>query len=59
MSDNGSKPETLSRIAQVTATLTKLNSIWRDNTISLATKVKLMRSLAISVSPGIGDLKCP
>ena len=35
VSDDGSKPEVLSRIAQVTAALTKLKPIWRDNTISL------------------------
>ena len=35
VSDDGSKPEVLSRIAQATAALTKLKPIWRDNTISL------------------------
>ena len=35
VSDNGSKPEVLSRIAQATAALTKLKPIWSDNTISL------------------------
>ena len=49
VSDDGSKPEVLSRIAQTTAALTKLKSIWRDNNISLGSKVKLMRSLVISV----------
>ena len=34
-----------SRIAQATATLIKLNSIWRYNCISLGSKVKLLRSL--------------
>ena len=51
VSDDGSKPEGLSRIAQATAALTKLKSIWRDNNISLGSlgsKVKLMRSLVIS-----------
>ena len=47
--DDGSKPEVLSRIAQATAALTKLKPIWRDNNISLGSKVKLMRSLAISI----------
>ena len=42
VSDNGSKPEVLSRIAQATAALTKLKPIWRDNNISLGPKVKLM-----------------
>ena len=49
VSDNGSKPEVLSRIAQATAALTKLKPIWRDNNISLGSKMKLMRSLAISI----------
>ena len=49
VSDNGSKPEVLSRIAQATAALTKLKPIWRDNNISLGSKVKLMRSLVISI----------
>ena len=48
-SDDGSKPEILSRIAQATAALTKLKNIWRDNKISLGSKVKLMRSLVISI----------
>ena len=45
VSDNGSKP----RIAQATAALTKLKPIWRDNNLSLGSKVKLMCSLVISV----------
>ena len=47
--DRSSKPEILSQIAQATAALTKLKPIWRDNTISLGSKVKLMRSLVISI----------
>ena len=46
--DDGSKPEVLSRIAQATAALTKLKPIWSDNK-SLGSKVKLMRSLVISI----------
>ena len=42
VSDDGSKAETLSRIEQATAALTKLKPIWRDNNISLGSKVKLM-----------------
>ena len=49
VSDDGSKPEVLSRIAQATAALTKLKPIWRDNNISLGSKVKLIRSLVISI----------
>ena len=46
VSDDGSKPEILSRIAQATAALTKLKPIWRDNNISLGSKVKLMSPLS-------------
>ena len=49
VSDDGSKPEVLSRIAQSTAALTKLKPIWRDNNISLGSKAKLMRSFLISI----------
>ena len=49
VSDDGSKPDVLSRIAQATAALTKLNPIWRDNNISLGPKVKLIRSIVISI----------
>ena len=49
VSDEGSKPEVLSRIAQTAAALTKLKPIWRDNNISLGSKVKMMRSLVISI----------
>ena len=49
VSDDGSKPEVLSRIAQATAALTNLKPIWRDSNISFGSKAKLMRSLAISI----------
>ena len=49
VSDDGSRPESLSRMAQATAALTKLKPIWTDNNISLGSKVKLMRSLVISI----------
>ena len=49
VSNDGSKPEVLSRIAQATTTLTKLKPIWRDNNISFGSKVNLMRSLVISI----------
>ena len=47
--DDGSKPKILSRIAQATAALTKLKPVLKDNNISLGSKVKLMRSLVISI----------
>ena len=49
VSDDGSKSEVLLRIAQATAALTKLKPIWRNNNISFGSKVKLMRSLVVSI----------
>ena len=51
VSEGGSKPEILSRIAQATTDLSKLKPIWRDNNISLGSKVKLMCSLVIFIFP--------
>ena len=48
ISNEGSKPEILSRIAQITAALSRLKIIWRDKNISLASKVKLMSTLILS-----------
>ena len=48
ISNEGSKPEILSRIAQTTAALSRLKIIWRDKNISLASKVKMMRTLILS-----------
>ena len=48
ISNEGSKPEILSRIAQTTAALSRLKIIWMDKNISLASKVKLMRMLILS-----------
>ena len=36
MTDEGSKPEILSRIAQTTAALTRLKPVWNDRSISLS-----------------------
>ena len=37
--DEGSKPEILSRIAQTTAELTRLKPVWIDKSISLSSKI--------------------
>ena len=50
ITDEGSKPEILSRIAQTTAALTRLKLIWNDRSISLSSKIQLMRSLVTSIS---------
>ena len=49
VTDEGSKPEILSRIAQATAALTRLKSVWNDRSISLSSKIRLMRSLVTSI----------
>ena len=47
--DEGLKPEILSRTAQTTATLTRLKTVWNDRSISLSSKIRLMRSLVTSI----------
>ena len=48
ITDKGSKPEILSRIALTTAALTRLKPVWIDTSISLSSKIRLMRSLVTS-----------
>ena len=49
VTSEGTKPEILSRIAQTTAALTRLKPVWNDKSISLSSKVRLMRSLVTSI----------
>ena len=49
ITDEGSKPEILSRIAQATAALTRLKPVCIDKSISLSSKIRLMRSLVTSI----------
>ena len=49
ITDEGSKPEILSRITQTTAALTRLKPVWNDRSISLSSKIQLMRSLVTSI----------
>ena len=49
ITDEGSKPEILSKIAQTIAALTRLKPIWNDRSISLSSKIRLMRSLVTSI----------
>ena len=49
ITDEGSKPEILSGIAQTTAALTRLKPVWNDRSISLRSKIRLMRSLVASI----------
>ena len=39
ITDEGSKPWILSRIAQTTAALTRLKPVWNDKSISLSSKI--------------------
>ena len=47
--DEGSKSKILSRIAQTTAALTRLKPVWNDRSISLSSKIRLLRSLVTSI----------
>ena len=49
ITDEGPKPEILSRIAQATAALTRLKPVWIDKSISLSSKIRPMRSLVTSI----------
>ena len=49
VTDEDSKPEILSRIAQTTAALTRLKPVWIDKSISLSSKIQLMHSLVTSI----------
>ena len=48
IADEGSKPEVLTRIAQTTATLTRLKPVWIDKSIFLSPKIRLIHSLDTS-----------
>ena len=49
VTDEGPKPEILSRIAQTTAALTRLKPVWNDRSISVNSKIRLMRSVVTSI----------
>ena len=46
--DEGSKPDILSRTAQTTAAMTRLQPIWNSRSISLSSKIRLIRFLVTS-----------
>ena len=48
ISNEGSKPEILSRTAQTSEAHSRQKIMWRDKNISLASRVKLMRTLILS-----------
>ena len=49
ITDEGSKPEILSRTAQTTAALTRLKRVWIDKSTSRSSKIRLMRSFVTSI----------
>ena len=49
VSDESSKPEILSKVAQRTAALTRLKPVWNDTRISFSSKIRLMRSFVTSI----------
>ena len=49
VTDEGSKQEIMSSIAQTIGALTKLKTIWKDKNIALSSMIRLMRSLVISI----------
>ena len=49
ITNEGSKPEILSRIAEATAALTRLKPVLNDRSVSLSSKIRLMCSLVTSI----------
>ena len=49
ITDEGSKPEILSRTAQTAAALTRLKPVWNDRSIFLSSIICLTRSLVTSI----------
>ena len=49
INEQGSKPEIVNRISQSIAALAKLQTIWRDMNFNLSSKIRLMRTLVISI----------
>ena len=58
VSDDGAKPDIVSRVAQATAAITKMKPIWRNYYISSRSKVKLSCYFHISVWLWIMDIDC-
>ena len=49
ITDEGSKPEILARIAQTTAALTRLKPLCNDRNITVSSKIRLTRPLVMSI----------
>ena len=44
VSDKGSRPKIISRIAQTTVVVIEMRPIWNDRNVTLSSKIRLMRS---------------
>ena len=49
VTDEGSKPEILSRIAMTITSVARVKTVWKDRNISVSSKIRLMHSLVVSV----------
>ena len=49
ISDEGSKPDILTRTAHTTVASTRLKRVWKDRSISLSSKIRLIRSFVTSM----------
>ena len=49
ITDGGTKQEIMSRVAQIIGALSKLKTIWKDKNIALSSKIRMIRSLVISI----------
>ena len=49
LTDEGSKPEIISKIAHTTAALTRCKPVRNDRSTSLSSEIRLMRSLVTSI----------
>ena len=49
VTDNGSKSEILSRLAKAQSSLSKLKTVWEVKNISVSSKIRLLRSMVISI----------
>ena len=49
ISDEGSRPEILARTALTTAALAKLQPVWKDQNITVGSKLRLLKALILSI----------
>ena len=49
MTDEGSKPEILSRTVMTITAMARLKTVWKERNISVNLKIRLIRSLVVSI----------